>query len=116
MKQDQYLKGLADGAMEYWETRLDIGRYKNTIHVYLIEVPESMRGRGVARLLMNKLCAYADKQHCIVTLHPTAGYGSDYIRLTKFYQSLGFVFNRDNNYRADICEIMYRESRINGKI
>jgi GNAT superfamily N-acetyltransferase len=108
MKQDQYLKGLSAGAMEYWETQFDVGRYKNIIHLYLIYIPENMRGRHIARLLMNRLCSYADKENCIVTLHPTAGYGSDYTRLCNFYLQLGFVFNTGLDKREDICEVMYR--------
>lgn len=108
MKKDQYLLGLSEGSREYWDVQLDVGRYKNIIHLYLIEVPEKHRGKGYAKLLIKRLCNYADKQKCIITLKPTAQFGADLERLVNFYKNFGFVFNADDNYREDIAEVMYR--------
>jgi len=115
MKKDKYLDMISRETKEMYGIQFDVGRYKNIIHLYLIEIPPQHRGVGHARLLLHLLTDYADREQCIVTLHPTTGFGSNYIRLTKFYQSFGFVFNRDDNYRDDICEIMYRLPRATEK-
>lgn len=72
------------------------------VTVESIKVPESARGRGVARRVMEDVVAWADANGIVLSLTPAADYGSSVTRLRAFYKSLGFVDNkgRAKDYRT----------------
>ena len=59
-------------------------------YVNRLLVPEGFRNQGVGTLLMERLCARVDGLNITLYIHPSAGYGSDLDRLTRFYERFGF--------------------------
>lgn len=73
-----------------------------------IMVPETERGQGVAQKAMSDLLRKADEQGMTVALTPSADFGANKSRLTKWYKSLGFVPNKGRNKRFETMESMVR--------
>ena len=66
-----------------------------SFYVNRIIVPDFMRGKGVGTELMQALAHFADEHSATMYIDPTANYGSDVVRLTRFFARFGFVTSTD---------------------
>lgn len=69
----------------------------NTFYVNRIIVPESMRNRGVGTQMMERLVDIADASSFTLHIDPTDNYGSDVVRLARFFARFGFVTSLDSD-------------------
>jgi hypothetical protein len=76
-----------------------------------IIVPENLRGKGKGSAAMKALVAWADKNNHILSLTPSADYGTKVTTLKQFYNRFGFVPNKGRNkdYRTRDSFIRYPE-------
>ncbi|WP_020519397.1 hypothetical protein [Catelliglobosispora koreensis] len=77
-------------------------------HVAICELLARRPGQGRARLVMSVLCAWADCARVTLELTPSDHWGSDVERLTKFYESLEFEPNLEQEQRFRVQESMIR--------
>lgn len=73
-----------------------------------IQVPQDLRGKGLATDAMNDLIAEADKQGTNLALSPTGEWGASPSRLQEFYSRFGFVPNKGRNKDFATRETMIR--------
>jgi len=71
-------------------------RYYDSVYLTLIEVPEGLRGKGIASQFMKDLTEWADSKKMVITLSATDSMGSSISRLEEFYSRFGFIKNRLN--------------------
>ncbi len=83
-------------------------RYYDSIYLTLIEVPEGLRGKGIASEFMRELTAWADSKKMVITLSPTDTMGSSIPRLEEFYSRFGFIKNRLNRRDSPYVGAMIR--------
>ncbi len=60
-------------------------------NIYILEVPEGMRGQGIATKVMKEVVNLSDYHNITLTLTPSDEFGSDYNRLKDFYSKFGFI-------------------------
>jgi GNAT superfamily N-acetyltransferase len=77
-----------------------VPRYYDSIYLSMIEVPDDLKGKGIAKAFMKDLTDFADEQGLIITLSPTDRFGSDLERLKNLYFNFGFQINRNNGIMA----------------
>jgi len=65
-------------------------------------------GHGEARRVITEICAWADCARVTLELTPSNHWGSDVERLTKFYESLGFVSKTEPQEPLRVRESMIR--------
>lgn len=80
-------------------------RYGNSMYLSMIEVPEELKGTGLAKQFMQDMINFADEYSLIITLSPTDRFGSDMKRLTNFYSNFGFVINRNKDYAGQMIRV-----------
>lgn len=68
---------------------------QKSFYVNRVIVPVSIRGRGVGVALMEQLAKIADEHSFTLYIDPTSNYGSDVVRLTRFFARFGFVTSTD---------------------
>lgn len=73
-----------------------------------IVVPQEGRGAGKGTAAMQALVDYADRAGKNIVLSPSADFGGNKARLTKFYKRFGFVENKGKNRAFTVSESMYR--------
>lgn len=56
----------------------------------LIAVPAALRGKGVAREILNTIIATADERGWSIRIEPSTGFGADLRRLVGWYRRVGF--------------------------
>lgn len=85
------MAALADVAPDAAVTaRLDRTVTPPRLHVDLIWVPATARGRGVAETALTALLAHADSAGWQVAVEPSSGFGADLRRLVPWYSRHGF--------------------------
>ena len=85
-----------------------VPRYYDSAYLTLIQVPNNLRGRGIATSFMNDLIEWADERQLVITLSPTDSMGSNVPRLEEFYKRFGFIYNRLNNKDSKYVGAMIR--------
>lgn len=76
-------------------TEASLVQRENDLYLASLKVAENERGQGIGKSAMQDIIDYADKAKQAITVTPTAAYGADLDRLTKFYEGFGFV--KDGN-------------------
>ncbi|MFK5882869.1 MAG: hypothetical protein QM489_00860 [Candidatus Izemoplasma sp.] len=69
---------------------LKIAEDEQFIKVFKIVVPKVIRNDGLGTIVMKEIIKYASSRYKPIILTPSADFGGDVDRLTKWYSSLGF--------------------------
>jgi len=70
---------------------LSIFGSEHQAHIYILEVPEELRGKGIASKVMKDITELADYHNITLTVNPSDEFGSDLNRLKQFYGKFDFV-------------------------
>lgn len=68
-----------------------------------VSVPEKLRGRGIAKQLLNQVCNDADNEQANLVLEFAPYSNTDPVRLRNLYESFGFLGCGD-----PMLDVMYR--------
>lgn len=80
------------------------------LHLSRIEVPKSIRNRGIGTKAMEDLIHLADALGLRITLSPSTDFGGSSVdRLKKFYRQFGFIPNKGRHKDWTIRDTMYRD-------
>jgi GNAT superfamily N-acetyltransferase len=96
------------GAVLDLSGRSDLGY----IVVDRIQIHADDRGKGLGRKLMEDLISFVDERGWTLALTPSDFAGASVPRLTKFYESLGFIPNTGKDKDFMVRETMIRPARI----
>lgn len=77
---------VSDGIDRYYEQELGFLGYL----IYLLNVPPKIRGRGIAKSLLQQVCQDADKDGIQLMLEFSPYPGTDPVRLHELYARFGF--------------------------
>jgi len=77
--------------------KLFIFQKENGLELNLIRIKPEKRGKGCATKIIKDLIDYADSNNMIIHLTPSKDFGASLDRLTSFYKSFGFVYNKAKN-------------------
>ena len=78
------------------------------IELSKIEVPEDLRGSGLAKKALADIAQLADEKGKRISLSPSDDFGANKSKLTKLYKEFGFVENKGSNKDYSISDAMYR--------
>lgn len=87
---------------------VDIYGKEDIANLTLLRIPMELRGKGLAKKIMNEITNLADSHGVIIGLTPTNEFGSSKSRLVSFYKSFGFVDNKGKNKDYRINQSMIR--------
>lgn len=83
---------------------ISTSKFYITLGKIIIEDPNN----GYGTLFMEELCKWCDEHKKCLCLTPDDSFGSDIIRLKKFYKKFGFILNKGRKKLFDIKETYYR--------
>lgn len=69
------------------------------------------RGKGLARRVLDEICDWADRYGHTLGICADDKWGADIKRLTRFYESLGFIDNPEESQPFQVREAMIRRPR-----
>ena len=81
------------------------------ITVNKIVVKKEDRNKGIGSKAMKAITDHADKHGMTVRLTPSADFGGNKTRLTKFYKGHGFVENKGKHKDFSTRQAMYRNPK-----
>ena len=73
-----------------------------------IKIPPEEQGKGTGTEIMKHIVDWADANHIILALTPSADLGGNKNKLQVFYKRFGFVDNKGRNKDYEIWDTMYR--------
>lgn len=79
-------------AIECPGAQILLGHCGPAVVLELMYLPSTLRGSGLGRRALERLCAWADETGTELRLQLSDGWGSDVRRLSAWYSSVGFVF------------------------
>ena len=94
---------------KYPDLKIGISENKDNIILDKVVVPDKSKGTGTK--FMNDLINNADSKGKSIGLTPSADFGGNKARLTKFYKRFGFVPNKGANKDYTISESMIRPAQ-----
>jgi hypothetical protein len=105
----QSIEDFADGIADKYGIKIRMYDDGQNINLSRIEVNQAGRGQGTGTKAMQEIIDYADQAGRTIVLSPSADFGGNVNRLTKFYKRLGFTENKGRGKDYAISEAMYRE-------
>jgi GNAT superfamily N-acetyltransferase len=85
--------------------------YQNYIYLHKIKVDEKVRGKGLAKLVLESLCDFCDLYKLDMYLAATNADNADLVRLVDFYKRFEFVVLDKNDFKTNSVD-MYRKYKI----
>lgn len=73
-----------------------------------IRIFDEHKRKGYGTEAMNKLVDFADSNGYTISLTPSSSYGTSKSVLKKWYESLGFIYNKGRDKNFEISDLMYR--------
>jgi predicted GNAT family acetyltransferase len=98
-------------AAKYPQVKLDISPARSPndyATLSRIQVPDEMRGQGLATKVMQDVVTEADKAGTNLALSPSGDWGASVARLKEFYQRFGFIPNAGRSKDFATRETMIR--------